>query len=192
MITLAPPERFHTEGLCLRRIREADAGAIFAAYCTDAEATRLLMWLPHRSVEDTKRFIAACDASWGRGEEFVYVMADDADAPAFGSITIRRRKAHEAGFGYVLAKDRAGQGLATEALSALAEWALSQDGMWRASAFCDVANKASARVLEKAGFRLEGRHRRFSVAPAMGPEPRDCLAYARVRDDIYGPGERGA
>lgn len=52
---------------------------------------------------------------------------------------------------------------------------------WRARATCDVENLASARVLEKAGFALEGvlhRWDRHNVAAT----PRDVRVYARWRD----------
>jgi RimJ/RimL family protein N-acetyltransferase len=35
--------------------------------------------------------------------------------------------------------------------------------------------------MEKAGFAFEGVLRRWLVFPNLGPEPRDCRMYARVR-----------
>jgi len=49
------------------------------------------------------------------------------------------------------------------------------------TAVCDVENIASARVMEKAGLSREGVLRRWLVHPNLGPEPRDCYGYARVR-----------
>jgi RimJ/RimL family protein N-acetyltransferase len=45
-----------------------------------------------------------------------------------------------------------------------------------------VENRASARVLEKAGLQLEGTLRRYLVLPSLGYAPRDMLCYATVRD----------
>ena len=72
-------------------------------------------------------------------------------------------------------------GQAGRALGALVDRALEQPGIWRAWAFCDAENPASARVMEKAGMSFEGRLRRWHVAPNVSSEPRDCLAYAMVR-----------
>jgi RimJ/RimL family protein N-acetyltransferase len=36
-------------------------------------------------------------------------------------------------------------------------------------------------VLEKAGMTREGVLRRFGVHPNLGPTPRDCVVYAKVR-----------
>lgn len=68
-----------------------------------------------------------------------------------------------------------------EALTFLVDWSLSRPDIYRAWAFCDVANPASARVMEKAGLVREGLLHRWHVAPSLGPEPRDCLVYAKAR-----------
>ena len=55
--------------------------------------------------------------------------------------------------GYGIAPDYQGRGYATETVRALAAWGLSQPGVRRVFADCLPHNRASARVLEKAGFR---------------------------------------
>ena len=52
---------------------------------------------------------------------------------------------------------------------------------WRIGAVCDVENRASARVMEKAGLEREGILRRWIIHPNVGFEPRDCFSYAMVR-----------
>ncbi|MBV8911854.1 MAG: GNAT family N-acetyltransferase, partial [Acetobacteraceae bacterium] len=48
-------------------------------------------------------------------------------------------------------------------------------------AVCDVENRASARVMEKAGLEREAILRRWLVHPNLGEAPRDCFSYAKVR-----------
>ena len=103
------------------------------------------------------------------------------DGSLRGAFELRRDDANRMGFGYVLARSWWGQGLMTEALAAVAEWALAQPEVFRVSALCDTENVASARVMEKAGLVREGLLRRRSVHPNIGDEPRDCFLYARVR-----------
>ena len=69
----------------------------------------------------------------------------------------------------------------SEALSSLVDWALAQPHIWRASAYCDADNSASARVMQKAGMEFEGVLRRYEVFPNVSSEPRDCLMYAKAR-----------
>ena len=66
-------------------------------------------------------------------------------------------------------------------VAAVVDWALTQQGLWRIWAVCDVQNPASARVMEKAGMQREGVLRRWITHPNVSHEPRDCLCYALVR-----------
>lgn len=58
--------------------------------------------------------------------------------------------------GYGIKKEFQGQGYMTEALIAMARWASAQTGVHLVEAETDPDNKASQRVLEKAGFHLNG------------------------------------
>lgn len=80
--------------------------------------------------------------------------------------------------GYWLGEPFWGQGIATEAVRAVTEWGFSHLGLARIYAGVFDGNPASARVLEKAGFMLEGRMR-----SAVIKEGRilDQFLYARVR-----------
>lgn len=58
--------------------------------------------------------------------------------------------------GYGIKKTFEGQGYMTEALTAMTRWATEQIGVNYVEAETDKDNMASQRVLEKAGFRLNG------------------------------------
>ena len=111
----------------------------------------------------------------------MYVLAGRQDGALRGVFEFRHAEPHRFGFGYALARAFSGQGLMTEALAAVVEWALAQPGVWRIGDVCDVDNIASARVMEKAGLVREGVLRRWAVHPNIGDEPRDCVSYAKVR-----------
>jgi RimJ/RimL family protein N-acetyltransferase len=175
------PERLHTRRLTLRRPTASDAGALFRNYSADPGVTRFLIWKAHESVADTRHFLEQCDARWSAGESYPYAIGllPDAAEP-FGMIEGRPGK-HGVSFGYVLARAEWGKGYMAEALAALADWWLDQPSTYRVSAFCDVDNPASARVMEKAGMQFEGRLRRYNVHPHVSAEPRDVLIYAKVK-----------
>ena len=88
---------------------------------------------------------------------------------------------HKAMYGYVLGRVHWGKGYMTEALRFLLDWTMDQPEIYRAYAFCDIDNPASARVMEKAGMTREGIFRRDHIAPNISPEPRDCIVCAKVR-----------
>lgn len=81
----------------------------------------------------------------------------------------------------MLARRSWGQGCASEVLAELVVHALAHPAIFRAEAFCDMRNVASARVMEKAGMAREAVLRRYFVHPNISPEPSDCFLYAHVR-----------
>lgn len=82
-----------------------------------------------------------------------------------------------------------GQGYATEVLRGVVAHRFGALGARRVSAWCWADNRASARVMEKAGMRLARRYER--TEPKSGA-PTPCLEYA-VRVDEWrsgaGPGD---
>ena len=165
----------------LRRPTAEDAEPLYRAYTADAEVTRYLTWRPHGSVDETRGFLQKCEEMWASGRSFPFVITHPArSAEPFGMIHFSGRP-YAVEFGYALAQHSWGNGYMAEALRTLTEWCLAQPAIWRVSAFCDVENTASARVMEKAGLQFEGKLRRYKVLPNVSPEPRDVLLYAKTR-----------
>jgi RimJ/RimL family protein N-acetyltransferase len=84
--------------------------------------------------------------------------------------------------GYVLARAHWGRGYMPEAVRRVGEWAMEQPCIHRFGALCDAENRASQRVLEKAGLTCEGVLRRWGFHPGAGDMPRDVLSYSRIRE----------
>jgi len=82
-----------------------------------------------------------------------------------------------ANIGYWVAEPHWGRGIATAAVEFISEYAFRTFPIHRLQASVFDWNPASARVLEKAGFTLEGRQRRAVVKD--GREG-DLLLYARL------------
>ena len=164
----------------LCKLRPDDAEAVFSAYARDLEATKYLTWHPHTMLHETRQYIESRIAAWENGSEFTWAVRLH-DGHLIGGLAMRLDK-FKADFGYVFAKSFWGQGYATEALQALVDWGLSQPGIFRFWAVCDVENIGSARVLEKVGMRKEGVLHRWMSHPNISATPRDCLCYARVKE----------
>jgi ribosomal-protein-alanine N-acetyltransferase len=65
--------------------------------------------------------------------------------------------------GYWLGEAFWGRGIATDALQAVTAYAIEHHGLTRVFAIPFASNTASCRVLEKAGYVLEGRLRRSAI-----------------------------
>ena len=137
------------------------------SYAGDAEVTKC--WAgPDIGPSTTPwRSSAGATRGWSIGPVGPYVIANRQDV-IIGSTGLDVETAHRAATGYVLARDAWGQGYATEATRAMANLA-DQLGIGRLYALCHPDNRASVRVLEKAGFSFEGVLRRHTVFPNLDP-----------------------
>lgn len=169
-----------TARLHLRRPQVEDAGEIFRRYAQDPEVTRYLTWRPHRTQDETVRFIRECMDAWGGNARYPWIIEKNDDKSVIGMIDagMSVSKAH---IGYVIARDAWGKGYATEALRTVVDRILDMPGMFRVWGVCDVENTASARVMQKAGMEKEGILKRFIIHPNTGLEPCDVFCYAKVR-----------
>jgi len=171
------PDGFETPRLRLRASRLEDAEAIFAEYAQNPNVAKYVVWRPHQSVLETRDFLRYCDQERLAGRTFSYVVLKKDDGRLIGMLDLGA----EGGLGYVLSQAFWGQGYMTEALKAVVGWALGQEEIREIRATCDVDNPASARVMEKAGLKFEGRLPRHSLHPNVGSEPRDALSYAIIK-----------
>jgi len=179
---LRPPATFATARLVARQPRVDDAAVVFASYAGDPEVTRYLNWRAYDRIEPLEVFLRESVANWAKGTgHFAWMLCLKGTDTPIGSIGVTQEEGGRAVFGYVLAKRFWGHGFAAEALAFLVDWALAQPTVHRAWAYCDTANPASVRVMEKAGMVREGVLRRWHVCPNLGPEPRDCVVCAKVK-----------
>lgn len=127
-------------------------------------AADALQWIAHASVQSPPSSFA--------------IVVDGAAVGGIGielGIDVFRRSAE---IGYWLGEPYWGRGIATEALRAMTEYAFAHFDICRLEAGVFEWNPASARVLEKAGYTLEGRARRGVVKDGRTG---DRLLYGLVR-----------
>ena len=109
-----------------------------------------------------------------------FAIANDTELIGGIGITLQsdvnRRSAE---IGYWLGEPHWGRGIATVALKATTDWAFSEFDLLRLYGEVFEWNPASGRVLEKAGYELEGRLRKNIVKDG---QVIDALLYAMVRD----------
>jgi [ribosomal protein S5]-alanine N-acetyltransferase len=113
-------------------------------------------------------------------------FAIEADGEAVGGIGLvlgTDVERYSAEIGYWLGERVWGRGLATAAVRALTPWAFAAFGLGRIFALPFAGNRASRRVLEKAGFALEGMLRRSAVKDGR---VHDQALYALV-DEAFVP-----
>lgn len=88
------------------------------------------------------------------------------------------------GIGYMLVKEERGKGYGSEAVQMMADYLFLHKDIVRVQAETHPDNKASQRVLEKAGFSFEGRIRKSFFSRGVY---RDTAMYSLLRDEWKAP-----
>lgn len=145
-----------SERLVIRAMR-ADDAPVFAAYRDDPVIAKYQDWdLPY-TVADAERFVEEQSRlTWPALGEWIQ-LAVVHDGEMIGDVAVgRSADGHTASLGYTFAAIHHGRGFATEAAATVVD-RLFAEGVHRVAATADPHNHASARVLERIGFRYEGR-----------------------------------
>jgi [ribosomal protein S5]-alanine N-acetyltransferase len=174
---LSLPEKIVTERLLLQRLRYEDAEEIFYSYASKPEATRFVSWPTHRSIDDTRNYLASTIPAWGRGIEFSYAVRLKSSARLVGSIGVVNMDTYLQ-FGYIFSPTQWRKGFATEACRAVLRELLNMPTAMAISTFVDVNNISSIRVLEKCGLRREGVFPNWFQFPNQNNASRDCILFS--------------
>ena len=173
-----------TDGVVLLRPwRPSDAPAVHAA-CQDPLIARFIpVPLPYTGAV-AEAYVEARRRDWEGAEERSFAIVDADSGELLGSIARHGSTGPHAAFGYWLAPGARGRGVATRALRLFVDWTLRTTSAVRLELFTDVANDASGRVAERAGFVREGVRRAWYQDP-RDPDGRllDAVFYVRVRGD---------
>lgn len=116
-------------------------------------------------------------------ENETFAFAITIDNKAIGSIGAFRQKnihRHTAEIGYYIAEEYWGKGLMTEAVKQICSYIFDKSNIVRIYAEPFSYNKASCRVLEKAGFLYEGTLRSNAI---KNGKTIDMLMYSRLKTD---------
>jgi [ribosomal protein S5]-alanine N-acetyltransferase len=143
----------HTSRLTLRDFVPGDFDAIHS-YASDPDVTRF-MFHGVRTVEDTRAYLNRMIASQTEEPRLIWELAVVVTSVGrlIGACDLTCENEREGDLGFIFAKDVWGMGFATEAVRTMVRAGFEQLGLSRIFSTCDVANAASARVLEKAGLQ---------------------------------------
>ncbi len=149
--------------------------------CAVADDFMVARWMtrafPHPyTVQDADRWIALI-TSETRGRHYA-IEVDGIVAGGIGVEPFGGERGGTAAFGYWLGTSYWGRGIGTDAARTLSDHALAQGSLRRLEARVFAPNLASARVLEKCGFRLEATLRAFYVD--RNDDVCDALSFARL------------
>lgn len=165
----APAYRIETERLVLRCWEPRDAPRLSTAIEESTEHLRPWMpWMSEepRDLDDRVEFLRRVRARFDRSEEYVYALFDSGERQVLGGAGLHDRLGEDAlEIGYWVHAARLGEGLATEAASALTRVAFEALSVERVEVHCDPRNVRSAAVPKKLGFSLDATLRKRALRP---------------------------
>ena len=136
-----------------------EAGDVLAM----AQDPEVQLWNQLTGVSDEQSARAWCErwSDWNGGTSAQWVVIDAVEGKVFGTISLFEidMRNSSAETGYRVAPWARGQGIATAALTSVADWTFGTLGLTRLQLMHARENPASCRVAEKSGFRLEGELR---------------------------------
>jgi ribosomal-protein-alanine N-acetyltransferase len=183
-----PTPTLQTARLRLRPFTDADTDALFTLH-SNAHVLRYWdgpAWSDRARAES---FIDACErmAEDGSGARLAIDLVSNNEFMGWISLTRWQPEYRSAAMGYCLDNAAWGRGYATEAGSALLQWAFDMLDLNRVQAETDTRNVASARVLEKLGFVREGTLREDCV---VNGDVSDSWVYGLIKRQWRPPSER--
>ena len=161
-----------TSRFALRPIQNGDAER-FQQLCNDLSLAINTARIPYPyTMDDARSFVMRALKEWGNGKEYRFAVCLDAEIIACVGV-MPKEADHQFELGYWVGRNYRGQGVASEAVSAVIQHAITNLGARNIVAGYFWDNPPSGRVLEKLGFKRTGKI-----------EPTHSLARDKVTDAI--------
>lgn len=174
-----------TERVVLRHPRSSDAGRVLAIF-GDPVAMRYWSHEPLPDLDAAQRYLADIDAGFADRSLLQWALTQRGDDRLVGTVTLCRisPRNRRCEVGYMLDPACWGRGLASEAVHRVLRFAFEVLGAHRIEADLDPRNEASARLLQRLGFRQEGllRQRWFTYGAFS-----DSALFGLLRSELTAP-----
>lgn len=168
--------------LFLRALERADITDAYVRWLNDPDVTRYLeTGREPVSKDDIDRYLRRFE---GSSSDFIFGIFDQATGRHVGNVTLNRiDRVHGTADTGLMIGDKAfwARGYASEAWSLVVGWAFADLGLRKIVAGACEPNVASARALQRLGFRLEGIHRGECLVDGQHV---DALRFGLFRDEF--------
>ena len=173
--------KLQTARLTLRPLVAPDAGAVYAMR-SDPVVQRYGSHAPWTDPQAAVDYIERNIEAMAAGTHAQFAIERREDAAVIGTCTLYGLNAQcrTAEIGYVLLPSDWGRGYAREANVAMLDWGFGHLDLNRVEADIDPRNAASARALERLGFKREGHLRERWI---VGGEVCDSWIYGLLAAD---------
>ena len=174
-------KELETERLLLRKVRKEDYLDIYNSWASDKDVFKYLTWDAHDNPEITKRAVNYWLNEYKKDNTYRWLVVLKESDEVIGMIDVTNKdmKYMTCEIGYTYGKKYWGYGYATEALKEVLDY-LHSVGFVVVYAEHFVSNKASGRVMEKAGMKYEATLKSRVVNKDGTRE--DLLVYSSIKE----------
>lgn len=183
MINHIGTNSIETIRLILRRFQIEDTYDMFKNWASDKETLKFLPWGPHSDINVTRWRIINWVKNYSSPNVYNWAIYLKSAKEVIGSISVEvsNDKEESCEIGYCIGKAFWGREIMPEAVRAVMHYLFCEVGYKKIIARHDVKNKASGRVMQKAGMKFDriihnvGRRRDGSLY--------DVAMYVKYYDD---------
>ncbi|MBI4439314.1 GNAT family N-acetyltransferase [Candidatus Woesearchaeota archaeon] len=171
--------RLNGKMINLRHVKESDASSI-KKHAGHRHVTRYTSNIPHPyTLGHAQRFIRTAKRQHLKKEAAHFGIESKADGEIIGMISLKLDRKHKkAEVGYWLGREHWGKGFAKEALRMILDFGFKRLRLRRIYAYVMHPNRRSYGLLEKTGFKKEGRMKKDVIKEGR---EYDRLVYAILR-----------
>lgn len=181
MSAFRPPEIIESDELLWRPPEPGDAQALFDEMFSDPQTMRHLTYRLHRTLDETRAFIALSELEWKAGAQARWVLQDKATGRLTALVELKPWPPR-AEIGVMISRRggarrrRAG----IDSLRKFLRWLIAQPQIYRVFACCSVDGDAHS-AMERLGFTLEAKLTNYEYRPNLPIPVGDSYLYAMTR-----------
>lgn len=171
------------EEIVLRQLQLSDAVEIFHAI--DSQRTYLGKWLPFvaftKEVSDTEKFVVSIVNAPKEKQEYVFTIRKHDQLVGLISFNTTDKTNKKTQIGYWLSEKFQGQGIMTQAVQKMCNFAFEELNLNRVQLNIAVENIPSKNIPKRLGFTLEGVERDGELL--TGNVYTDLEVYSKLKSD---------
>ena len=162
----------------LRNYRKSDWKEL-VKNLNDKKVSKFMCTVPFPyKIKDAKKFLRESERHLKKKNKTAINFAVEVEGKVVGGVGFRDIEDHRAEIGYWLSRKHWNKGIMTSIVKSFTEFGFKKLKFRRIQAHVFAQNRNSARVLEKNGYKLEGRLRKFQMKDGKAS---DGFLYAKVK-----------
>ena len=150
-------QKIETERLVLRQVELSDVPQMYENWQSDERVTKYLSWVAYPNIEYSYQIVEKWISMYHNLDFFLWLIVDKERNIPIGTIGVGDygENWEFAEVGYCIGYNWWGKGYTTEALKAVLNYLMYKIGIPEIICCCERENKASARVMQKAGMQFK-------------------------------------